>query len=127
MEFFSIEGAPKRNAHYSPAVKCCNLICISGQLPIDPYTGEHCKGDIIAQTKRVLANLELVLQSSGAKIQDVMKVTIYISDIELWGQVNEVYSEFFGDHKPARTIVPTPPLHYGFSIELDAMAFIDSK
>ena len=69
--------------------------------------------------------MEYLIHLAGASKDEIMKVTIYISDIELWGQVNEVYAEFFGDHKPARTIVPTTALHYGFLIEADAMAMIE--
>ena len=126
MDFFSVEGAPKRTAHYTPAVRSGNLVCISGQLPIDPMTGEHCKGNIAEQTKRVLENVNLLAHLAGAQKEEIMKVTIYISDIELWGEVNQIYADFFGDHKPARTIVPAPNLHYGFLIEMDAMAVIES-
>jgi 2-iminobutanoate/2-iminopropanoate deaminase len=125
MKFISIEGAKPNPGHYSPAVQKGNLLFISGQLPVNPFTGEGVQGDITEQTNQVLENLSTILETAGAKKEDVMKVTVFISDIELWGTVNSIYSQYFGDHRPARSVVPTNQLHYGFKIELEAIAFID--
>ncbi|MCK5465623.1 MAG: RidA family protein, partial [Bacteroidales bacterium] len=76
------------------------------------------------QTRMVLQNLSAILDASGSSLKEVLKVTVYISDISLWGKVNEVYAEVFGDHRPARAIVPTRDLHFGFKIEVDAVAAI---
>ena len=72
----------------------------------------------------VLNNLKAILHASGSDLARVLKVTIYVSDIELWGKVNEVYSRVFGEHRPARSVVPTKDLHFGFLIELDAIAAV---
>lgn len=110
--------------HYSPAVAVNGFVFISGQLPIDPISGEKIEEGIEAQTEKVLENLEKIIHSAGGTLEDIVKVTVYISDIKLWDQVDDLYSEFFGEHKPARAIVPTNELHYGFKIEMEAIAYI---
>jgi 2-iminobutanoate/2-iminopropanoate deaminase len=123
MQLISIDGAKQPAGHYSPATQAGSLICISGQLPINPYTGEKCTGGIKEQTQQVLQNIDAVLQGAGATKNDVMKTTVYVSDISLWDEVNAVYAGYFGSHRPARTIVPTRDLHYGFLIEIEAIAY----
>ena len=127
MKFISINGAKPNPGHYSAATQKGNLLFISGQLPVDPFTGEGSSGDITAETKQVLANVDHILEAAGAKREDIMKVTIYISDISLWVTVNSLYKHYFGDHKPARAVVPTNQLHYGYSIELEAIAYINDE
>jgi 2-iminobutanoate/2-iminopropanoate deaminase len=78
------------------------------------------------QTERALMNLEAVLEAAGSGRDRVLRVTVYVSDISLWNRVNAVYAEFFGDHRPARTVVPTRDLHYGFFVEIDAVAATNS-
>jgi 2-iminobutanoate/2-iminopropanoate deaminase len=116
--------APVPAGHYSQAVVCNNMVFISGQLPIVPSTGEKLTGSIEEQTLQVLKNINAITEASGSNISKIVKVTVYISDIELWGGVNKIYSAFFGDHKPARAIVPVKDLHYGCKIEMDAIAVI---
>lgn len=123
MKLINIDGAIDPAGHYSPATKIGNIICISGQLPIDPYTGQRCMGGIKEQTEQVLKNIDTVLHAANADKNDVMKMTIYISDISLWDEVNELYAQYFRKHRPARAVVPTRELHYGFLIEMDAMAY----
>jgi len=125
MEYIYIQGANKPAGHYSPAVRKGNMLFISGQVPTNPYTGEKCFGSIREQTQQVLKNLDDILKAAGADKKDVMKMTVYVSDIAYWDEVNQVYSEYFGEHKPARTIVPTRDLHYGFLVEMDAIAYIE--
>ncbi len=123
MQYISINGAKQPAGHYSPATQAGGLICISGQLPVNPYTGEKCSGDIKEQTQQVLQNLDTVLRNAGATKDDVLKTTVYIADISLWDEINGIYADYFGSHKPARAIVPTGSLHYGFLIELEALAY----
>lgn len=123
MHYISINGAKQPAGHYSPATQAGGLICISGQLPVNPYTGEKCSGGITEQTQQVLQNLDTVLRNAGATRDDVLKTTVYIADISLWDEVNGIYADYFGSHKPARAIVPTGSLHYGFLIELEALAY----
>jgi 2-iminobutanoate/2-iminopropanoate deaminase len=100
------------------------MVFISGQLPIVPETGEKLSGPIGEQTLQVLMNIKAITEASGSDITRIVKVTVYISDIELWGEVNKVYSTFFGNHRPARAIVPVNDLHYGCKIEMEAIAVI---
>ena len=122
MKKIQTDRAPVPAGHYSQAVVHGGLVFISGQLPVDPLTGEKITGSIEEQTRQVLKNLSAILDASGSSIDQVLKVTVYISDISLWGKVNEIYTEVFGDHRPARAVVPTPELHFGFKIEVEAIA-----
>jgi len=119
-------NAPKPSGHYSQAVVHNNIVYVSGQLPVDPETGEKRLGSIEEQTEQALRNLSAILQAAGSGLNQVIKTTIYISDIELWGRVNEVYSKFFGEHRPARVVVPTKDLHFGFQIEIEAVGVVSS-
>ncbi len=124
MEYVKTENAPTPAGHYSQAVVHNDLVFVSGQLPIVPQTGEKITGTIKEQTVQTLNNLKAVLEASGSSIDNVLKATVYISDISLWSRVNTIYSEFFGNHKPARVAVSTTPLHFGFLIEIEAIAVI---
>jgi len=115
-------NAPKPAGHYSQAVIHDNIIYVSGQLPIGPATGEKRLGSIEEQTEQVLKNISEILIAAGSDINHVIKTTVYISDIQLWDRVNNVYSKFFGQHRPARAVVPTKDLHHAFQIEIEAIA-----
>ena len=125
MKPIKTDKAPLPGGHYSQAMVHNGLVYVSGQLPIDPQTGEKQTGAIEDQTRLVLQNLSAILDASGSSLKEVLKVTVYVADISLWGKVNEVYAEIFGDHRPARAIVPTRDLHFGFMIEVDAVAAVD--
>ncbi|HEY6186533.1 MAG TPA: Rid family detoxifying hydrolase [Pyrinomonadaceae bacterium] len=114
--------APAPGGHYSQAIVHNGLIYISGQLPINPRTGEKILGPIEEQTRQVLENIGAILKAAGSDMGHVLKMTVYVSDIGLWGAVNEVYKSLMGDARPARAVVPTGELHYGFLIEIDAIA-----
>jgi 2-iminobutanoate/2-iminopropanoate deaminase len=122
MEEIFTQNAPKPAGHYSQAIVHGNLIYVSGQLPIDPMTGEKRIGSIEEQTEQALRNVSQIIKAAGSSMDHVIKTTVYISDIQLWERVNEVYSDFFGEHRPARAVVPTKDLHYGFQIEVEAIA-----
>lgn len=117
-----IPGAKPPAGHYSPAIVHCGLVYVSGQLPIDPMTGDHVQGDIEAQTNQVLENLRSILVAANSSIDRVIQVTVYTSDISLWNRINSVYANFFGSHRPARAVVPTSDLHFGLLIEISAIA-----
>ncbi len=121
---FNTPNAPSCGGHYSQAVIHNGLMYISGQLPISPFSGEKITGSIEDQTQQILDNISIILKDAGSDSKSVIKCTIYISDISLWGKVNEVYSNFFGKHKPARAVVPVNDLHFGFKIEIEAIAAI---
>jgi len=127
MRTITTPGAPKPAGHYSQAVEHNDIVYVSGQLPIVPETGEKINGTIEEQTTRVLKNLSAILEASGSKLENVLKTTVYISDIGLWDRVNRVYAEYFGPHRPARAVVPTRELHFGFLIEMEAVAVIGEK
>lgn len=118
----STMDAPKPAGHYAQAIAHGDMVYVSGQLPIDPQTGEKRVGSIEEQTEQALRNLAGILRAANSNLDQVVKTTVYISDIELWGRVNAVYSKFFGEHRPARAVVPTRELHFGFQIEIEAIA-----
>lgn len=124
MEFIYSDKIPRPKGHYSPAVVHNDVIYVSGQLPVSPDKEVHEIGTIEEQFEQVIRNLNNVLESAGSNLENVLRVTIYVSDIELWGKINAVYADHFGDHRPARTIVPTRDLHYGYHVELDAIAAV---
>jgi 2-iminobutanoate/2-iminopropanoate deaminase len=121
MEFIFTEKAPSPAGHYSQAIVSGGLVFVSGQLPIHPQNGEI-KPTIEGQVHQVMNNLENILATSGSSLDKVVKATLYISDISLWGKVNEIYAERFGSHKPARAVVPTRELHFGCLIEVEVVA-----
>lgn len=117
--------APTPGGHYSQAVVYNGLVFVAGQLSIDPLTGEKKLGSIEEQTEQALANVAAILKAAGSSLSRVLKMNVYVSDIELWGAVNEVYARVLGDHRPARAVIPTRELHYGFLVEIDAVAATD--
>lgn len=119
------ETKKKSKAHYSSAVVHKGIVYISGQLPMDPQKGTPVGGAIEEQARAALQNLSDVLDAAGSSRDKVLKTTAYIPDISMWGKVNEIYAEFFGNHKPARTVVPSTALHYGCLIEIDAVGYVE--
>lgn len=124
MKTITTNNALKPAGHYSQAVEHNGTIYVSGQLAVDPETGAKVHGSAAAQTQIVLENIELILKEAGSSKDKILKMTVYIPDVKLWDEVNEVYSNFFGDHKPARVIVPTRELHFGLLVEIDAIAYV---
>jgi 2-iminobutanoate/2-iminopropanoate deaminase len=122
MKTIQPESQPKPKGHYSPGIENDGLIFVSGQVPMDLETREPFAGDIETQTELALRNVEAVLNAAGSDLSRVTQMTIYISDIELWGAVNKKYAEVMGDHRPARAIVPVKELHFGTQIEIQAIA-----
>lgn len=125
MKKVQIEGAPKPAGHYSSAVIHNGFIFVSGQLPTDPETREVVGGGIGAQAEQAIRNVENVLKAAGSDLGHVVQMTIYISDGDFWGVVNEVYAGIFGDHKPARAIIPVKEMHHGSLIEIQAIAAVE--
>jgi 2-iminobutanoate/2-iminopropanoate deaminase len=115
-------AAPQPAGHYSQAIAHQGLVYVSGQLPINPKSKDRSIGSIEEQAEQVLLNLEAILLEANSGKDQILKVTVYISDIALWDKVNSVYANFFGDHRPARVIVPTRELHFGYQIEIEAVA-----
>ena len=122
METVSTDAAPTPAGHYAQAVVHAGLVYVSGQLPTVPETGEKLTGPIEEQTRRALSNLKAILEAAGSGIDRVLKVTVYVSDMALWPGVDAAYADFFGDHRPARAVVPTRDLHHGVQVEVEAIA-----
>jgi 2-iminobutanoate/2-iminopropanoate deaminase len=126
MRFISTPGAPTPAGHYSQAVVHDGLVFVAGQLPIDPTDPSRPPGTIEEQTVRALANVSAILVSAGSGLDRVLQMTIYVSDVSLWGKVNAVYSSIMGEHRPARAVVPTGELRHGMLIEIQAIAAVDA-
>jgi len=122
MERIHSDDAPKAIGPYSQAIQAGNLIFTSGQVSLDPATGELVLGDFEAQARRVFANLRAVLAAAGAGFSDVVKATVYVTDLANFGALNAIYAEAFGDHKPARTTVQVSALPKGAALEIDLIA-----
>jgi 2-iminobutanoate/2-iminopropanoate deaminase len=122
MKVISTKDAPQPAGHYSQAIEHEGLLFISGQLPIDPVSGEKKTGDIEEQAEQALKNVGALLHAAGTSKENVLKVTVYISDISLWDRVNTVYGCYFGSHRPARAVVPTRELHFGLKVEIEVIA-----
>jgi 2-iminobutanoate/2-iminopropanoate deaminase len=121
IQLISTKKVSPPGGHYSQAVVFQNLIFVSGQLPITSE-GQKITGQIDAQTRQILDNVQAILEEAGSNLSSVLKSTLYISDISLWDQVNEICADYFQDHRPARAVVPTKDLHHGFLIEMEVIA-----
>jgi len=121
MKIIDTPQMPVSNGHYSSCIEQNGILYLSGQLPIDIKT-RKIPDTIEAQAQLVLENLEFILNEAGSHKENVLQTRIYISNIDLWDKVNNIYSTFFSEHKPVRSIVPTRELHFGCLIEVEAMA-----
>jgi len=111
---------------YSQAIRAGNFVFVSGQIPLDPSTGSLIKDrTVAAQTRRALENLQGLLTGAGASLRDVVKVTVYLTDMEHFKEVNGVYGEFFDTSPPARATVAVASLPLGVAIEIDCIALVD--
>lgn len=113
--------------HYSHAVAAGGFVFVSGQLPIPPNGVKDATLSIGRQTQLTLENVQHALSAAGAKLTDVVKVTAYLTSEDDWAAFNDVYAAFFGEHRPARAAVPVAELHYGFKIEIEAVAFVGAR
>lgn len=112
----------ENKGHYTQGIISNGMLYISGQLSIDPDTRKVPTGGVEEHAKLALDNLERVLKEAGLSRNDVVQCRIYVSDIENWDAINQVYSDFFGEHKPVRAIIPVGKLHFGCPIEIEAVA-----
>jgi 2-iminobutanoate/2-iminopropanoate deaminase len=122
LEILSTDKAPAAIGPYSQAVKCGNIIFCSGQIPLDPATGEIVLGGIAEQTKQVMKNIEAVLTAAEIGFDDVIKTTIYLVDMADFAAVNDVYGGCFSAHKPARSTVAVKSLPRGVLLEIEVIA-----
>ncbi|MCD6085090.1 MAG: RidA family protein [Desulfurococcales archaeon] len=118
--------APKPVGPYSQAISVDGWLFVSGQLPIDPETGKLVEGDFKEKVRRVMENIKAIVEAAGGTLRNVVKVTVYLGDISKFDEFNEVYSEYFKDHKPARSVVEAGiPKDAG--LEVDVVAYISPK
>ena len=118
----NVAGAPKAIGPYSQAVASGGLVFLSGQIPLDPASGAMVEGEFAAQAQRVLDNLDAVLKAAGCTRSQVVKATVYLTDLGLFAELNQIYAAFFGEHRPARAVVGVASLPRGARIEIEAVA-----
>ena len=118
----SSSGAPKAIGPYSPAIRTGQLLFVSGQVPLDPATGQMIEGDITAQARRVLDNIGALLTSGGRSFADVVRTTIFLADMNDFAAVNDVYGQYFSEPYPARATVQVARLPKDARVEIDAIA-----
>ena len=123
-ETISTEKAPGAIGPYSQAVKEGNMVFCSGQIPIDPTTGEFVSNNVAEQTHQVLTNLSAVLEAAGTSLNNVVKTTVFLADMNDFTAMNEIYAEFFSDNKPARATVQAARLPRDARVEIDCIAII---
>ncbi len=124
MKFVSTNSAPAARGHYSQAVVHGGVVYVAGQLPIIPDDPDRRLESFDEQARRVIDNVIAILEAAGSGANCVLKSTVYIADVSHWPKFNAIYAEKFGDHKPARTVVPVSALHYGYLVEMDAIAAV---
>ncbi|MCX7702889.1 MAG: RidA family protein [Planctomycetota bacterium] len=125
MKSISTSKAPKAVGPYSQAVTANGFLFTSGQIPLDPVSGEVLKGSISQQTELALKNLKAVIEAAGSSLSKTLKVTLYITDMNRFAEVNEVYARFFtGEILPARSCVQVSALPKGVDVEVDAIALL---
>jgi 2-iminobutanoate/2-iminopropanoate deaminase len=122
MDFVATEDAPKAIGPYSQAVKANGLVYTSGQIALDPATGNLVDDSFESQVRRVLANLDAVLRGAGTERSRVIKATVYLTDLANFQTLNTLYADYFGEHKPARTTVGVAQLPKGGAVEIDFIA-----
>lgn len=121
-QVISAPDAPKAMGAYSPAIKAGNLLFVSGQIPIDPASGELVTGDIAAQTEQVMRNVGALLRAAGVGFEHVVRTTVFLADMDEFAAMNEVYSRHVAAPPPARATVQVARLPRGVKIEVDAIA-----
>ena len=121
-EAVSSDRAPKAIGPYSQAIKAGSLLFVSGQIPLDPATGAMVEGDVAAQTHRVFANLQAILEAAGASFDHVVRTTVYLADMNNFGTVNEIYGKYFSSPAPARATVQAARLPRDARVEIDLIA-----
>jgi len=123
-KIISTENAPKAIGPYSQAVIMNGFAFLSGQIPLDPATGQLIQGDIAAQTERVLENLKAVLAACGSSLEQVVKTTVFVKDMGEFAQMNEVYARYFPSNPPARATVEAARLPRDVRVEIECIAAV---
>lgn len=124
MDYVATDHAPKAIGPYSQAVKANGLVYTSGQVALDPATGNLVEGSFEDQVHRVFRNLDAVLREAGSSFSRVLKATVFVTDLGNFQTLNTIYAQYFGDHKPARTTVEVKALPKGAQVEIDLVALM---
>lgn len=124
MRLISTPNAPTPAGHYSQATVHQGMVFVAGQLGINPKDPKAPPGPIEQQAEQTLRNIEAILVAAGSGLDQVLSMTVYVTDIELWGTVNQVYTRIMGTHKPARAVVPVKDLRHGYQVEIQATAAV---
>jgi len=120
----STQRAPQAIGPYSQAVRMGSWLFVSGQIPLDPLTGELIPGDVQAQTKRVMENIKAIVEDAGGSLAAISKCTIYLTNLDNFGLMNETYGSYFKSDPPARATVEVSKLPKGVDVEIDAIAYL---
>ena len=126
-EIIATNRAPKAIGPYSQAIRAGNLVFASGQIPIDPATGEFVAGGVAEQTEQVLRNLTSVFAAAGVELNQIVKTTVFLADMEDFAAMNEVYGRFFGEQPPARATVQAARLPRDAKVEIEAIAVSEPR
>jgi len=121
-EVLKLERAPAPKGPYSQAVRAGPFLFISGQGPVDPKKGKILVNDVVGQTRQALENVKAILEESGSSLDKVVKANVYLSDIDDFSVMNEVYSEYFKENPPARTTIEASRLPFDIHVEIDVVA-----
>jgi len=124
-EIIATDQAPRAIGPYSQAIRAGNLLFCSGQIPIDPSTGEFVSGGVAEQTEQVMRNLSAVLSAGQSSLSQVVKTTVFLADMDDFTAMNEVYGRFFGENPPARATVQAARLPRDAKVEIEAIAIVD--
>jgi len=122
VQFIHTPQAPSPAGHYSQAVVHGGFVFVAGQLPHDPSDPGGDPGDAEAQTERTLRHVQAILEAAGSGLHRVLQMTVYVTDVGLWPDVNRAYARVMGEHRPARAVVPVKELHHGYLVEIQAVA-----
>ncbi len=126
MDVISTGAAPVARGHYSQAIVHGGLVYVAGQLPIVASDPQRRLDGFEEQAAQVIDNVIAIVEAAGSAADRILKATVYITDVSCWPAFNAVYARKLGDHRPARTVVPVAQLHYGYLVEMDAVAALGS-
>lgn len=122
MEVITTQAAAAPAGHYSQAIAHGEWVFVSGQLPVTAAGPLPTDAPFAEQARVVLTNIAQILKASGSDLSLIVKSSVYIADIDLWPQFNAIYAQMLGEHRPARSVIPVPRLHYGYQLEMDVIA-----
>ncbi len=122
MRTISTDRAPKAIGPYSQGIAASGFLFLSGQIPLDPVTGDLVQGTVREEVTRVMENLKAILEAAGSGLDRVVRTTVFLTDLKDFAAMNEVYARYFGAHRPARSTVQVAALPKGARIEIDAIA-----